>query len=180
MAAIPPASLTIGRQQLTVLEHVFTAARPVEGCALLLGCTAPGWQLRQVWPCLNVWPVPAERQRRFALDPREQLLAQRWGRQRGLQVLGCAHSHPSSAPEPSALDRELTLPPALLLIAGQHLGANEPQASPPAPGWQWACWWLPEAEPGQAAATAMPVPWRMVADSEVATVAASPVAHASS
>jgi hypothetical protein len=95
-----------------------------------------------------------------------------------LQVLGCAHSHPSSEPRPSALDRQLTLAPALLLIAGIQ-DAPACMSAGSARGWQWACWWLPEAEPGEPAATAMPVPWRMGADPEAATVAAATVAHAS-
>ena len=164
MAAIPPEFLVVGRRQLTVLGRVMGAARPAEGCALLLGTTGISWQLELVWPCLNAWPQAAKRTHRFALDPREQLLAQRWARQRGLQVLGCAHSHPSSAPMPSALDRELTLAPALLLIAGSLGLAGDLQTGPPAGGWHWACWWLPEAPFAGCSGEAMPVPWRMVDD----------------
>ena len=127
MAAIPPAHLLVDRQALTVLQRVMAAARPAEGCALLLGSTGLSWRLQLVWPCLNCWPEPGERGMRFALDPREQLLAQRWARQRGLQVLGCAHSHPRSAAVPSATDLALTLAPTLLLIEGQDL--------------QWRGWW---------------------------------------
>ena len=111
-----------------VLQRVMTAASPQEGCALLLGTTGSHWHLQQVWPCLNSWPQAAERTRRFALDPREQLLAQRWGRQRGLDVLGCAHSHPSSEAIPSPTDLALILAPALLLIRGQR--------------GEWRSWWI--------------------------------------
>lgn len=119
MAAIPPALLIVDRQALTVLQRVMEAARPAEGCALLLGTTGSSWHLQCVWPCLNCWPEAAERSRRFALDPREQLLAQRWARRQGVQVLGCAHSHPSSEAIPSATDLALTLAPSLLLIQGR-------------------------------------------------------------
>ncbi len=88
-----PAELRLGRQALTVLEAVLAAAAPDEGCALLLGRRDP-WRILHVWPCLNVWEPAAERRRRFALDPREQLQAQKWARARGLEVLGSAHSHP--------------------------------------------------------------------------------------
>ena len=155
MAAITPVQLTVDRHALTVLGRVFDAARPAEGCALLLGTTGQSWHLRHVWPCLNVWPQPAQRTRRFSLDPREQLLAQRWARQRGLVVLGAGHSHPSSAPVPSAVDRALTLAPALLLIAGLNSSA--------APGWSWGCWWLPESEPGDPPAMPQRLPWTMEA-----------------
>ena len=77
-----------------------------------------GWRLRWIWPCCNVWPVPGERCRRFAIDPREQLLAQKWGRVRGLEVLGAAHSHPSSPAVPSAIDLDWAVTPCLMLIVG--------------------------------------------------------------
>ena len=130
-----PAELGIGRQALTLLEAVLVAAAPDEGCALLLGGW-DSWCVRRVWPCLNVWEPAAERRRRFALDPREQLLAQKWARARGLSVLGSAHSHPLSEPVPSALDRSLAFGPTLMLILGQGPVAGEPRSL--------ACWWLPE------------------------------------
>ncbi|KEF41933.1 MAG: hypothetical protein ER33_08705 [Cyanobium sp. CACIAM 14] len=128
-----PAELRIDRQALTVLEAVLAAAAPEEGCALLLGHRDP-WRVRLVWPCLNVWEPSAERGRRFALDPREQLQAQKWARARGQRVLGAAHSHPMSEPVPSALDRSLAFRPTLMLILGQPPGAPR----------GLACWWLPE------------------------------------
>ncbi len=130
-----PAELRLGRQVLTVLEAVLAAAAPEEGCALLLGRRDP-WQIQHVWPCLNVWEPPAERRRRFALDPREQLLAQKWARARGLEVLGSAHSHPCSEPVPSALDRSLAFGPTLMLILGRVADAGRHG--------ELACWWLPE------------------------------------
>ena len=127
--------LRIGRQALTLLEAVLVVAAPEEGCALLLGGRDP-WTVRRVWPCLNVWEPPAERRRRFALDPREQLLAQKWARSRGLTVLGSAHSHQVSEPVPSDLDRSLAFAPTLMLILGQGASPGEPRSL--------ACWWLPE------------------------------------
>ncbi len=142
-----PAKLGIGRQALTLLEAVLEAAAPDEGCALLLGSRDP-WCVRRVWPCLNVWEPATERLHRFALDPREQLLAQKWARSRGLTVLGSAHSHPLSEPVPSALDRSLAFTPTLMLILGQGAPEGEPRSL--------ACWWLPEqGEPRRLA-------WRIV------------------
>ncbi len=128
-----PELLRIGRQALTVLERVLLAAAPQEGCALLLGERQP-WAIRQIWPCLNRWEPAAERRRRFALDPREQLQAQKWARSRGLVVLGSAHSHPQSAPVPSATDRSLAFTPTLMLIQGCSVSGDT----------ELACWWLPE------------------------------------
>ena len=114
-----PEEIRIGRQALTVLRADLSRALPLEGCALLLGLTqGPSWTIRQIWPCCNVWEPAPERYRRFAIDPREQLTAQRWGRQRGWTVLGSAHSHPLSAPMPSAIDRQLAFVPTLMLILG--------------------------------------------------------------
>jgi proteasome lid subunit RPN8/RPN11 len=152
MAAIAPVRLTVDRHALTVLGRVFEAALPAEGCALLLGSTGPSWHLRQVWPCRNIWPRPVERPRRFSLDPREQLLAQRWARQRGLVVLGAGHSHPRSAPVPSAVDCALTVAPALVLIGGQGGQGS---------GWSWDSWWLPESAPGDPPAAPQRLPWTM-------------------
>lgn len=118
------------------------AAHPREGCALLIGpdpsgmgLADRGWLVCTVWPCLNVWEPEQERHRRFALDPREHLQAQKWARSRGLSVIGAAHSHPASAAVPSALDLELAVPPTVLLIAsGLH---HELRG-----------WWLTEAGGG--------------------------------
>lgn len=140
MGGSSPARLLVHPQQLTVLRRAMAAAAPLEACSLLLGrraaATGPRasedlW-LEAVWPCLNVWEPAAERGRRFAIDPREQLLAQKWVRPRGWLVLGTAHSHPTGQPVPSRTDRRLAFPPTLMLIAAADgaLGA----------------WWLLEAE----------------------------------
>lgn len=132
-----PEEIFLSRKVLTVLHRVLQAAAPEEGCALLLG---PRWQVRQVWPCCNAWLPKEERHRRFSIDPREQLLAQKWARQRNWVVLGTLHSHPSAPPVPSAIDRALTVSPALLVIQGVS---------------GLACWWLPEE--GQV----KPLVWKM-------------------
>ena len=132
---------------LTVLKGVLAAAAPQEGCALLLGSRrGSSWRLGWIWPCCNAWDAPAERIRRFAIDPREQLLAQKWGRPRGLEVLGAAHSHPNSEAEPSGTDLELTLRPALMVI----LGCNG----------DCRAWWLPDPG-GERPAAPLQLPWRM-------------------
>ncbi|MDP4707389.1 MAG: M67 family metallopeptidase, partial [Cyanobium sp. MAG_237] len=104
---------------LTVLRPILASSEPEEGCALLLGERLDyDWQLRLIWPCCNVWPQPQQRCRRFAIDPREQLQAQKWGRAHGLELLGSAHSHPTSGAVPSDTDLELTVAPALVVIQG--------------------------------------------------------------
>ncbi len=135
-----PGEIRIDRLALTVLRADLGGALPLEGCGLLLGLRdGPLWRIRRIWPCRNIWEPAAERTRRFAIDPREQLLAQRWARQRDWQVLGSAHSHPSSEPVPSAIDCQLAFAPTLMLILG--LAAT--------PELELAAWWLEgEAQPG--------------------------------
>ncbi|MCX5967042.1 MAG: M67 family metallopeptidase [Cyanobacteria bacterium] len=135
-----PGEIRIDRLALTVLRADLGGALPLEGCGLLLGLRdGPLWRIRRIWPCRNIWEPAAERPRRFAIDPREQLLAQRWARQHGWQVLGSAHSHPSSEPVPSAIDCQLAFAPTLMLILG--LAA--------APEQELTAWWLEgEAQPG--------------------------------
>jgi proteasome lid subunit RPN8/RPN11 len=135
-----PGEIRIDRLALTVLRADLGGALPLEGCGLLLGLRdGPLWRIRRIWPCRNIWEPAIERTRRFAIDPREQLLAQRWARQRGWQVLGSAHSHPSSEPVPSAIDCQLAFAPTLMLILG--LAATPEQ--------ELAAWWLEgEAQPG--------------------------------
>ncbi|MCP9907295.1 M67 family metallopeptidase [Cyanobium sp. BA5m-21] len=132
---------------LTVLRPILASAEPEEGCALLLGERLDfDWQLRLVWPCCNVWPQPQQRCQRFAIDPREQLQAQKWGRAQGLELLGSAHSHPTSGAVPSGTDRSLCGISTLMVILGaQNLGG------------ELVAWWLPEAP-----AAPLSLPWRMV------------------
>lgn len=169
-----PAGLQIHRQALTVLHRVLAAALPHEGCALLLGrrLGAPEgagggegrlWRLERIWPALNTWEPAAERRHRFQLDPREQLLAQRWARERGLEVLGAAHSHPGGVAEPSATDRGLTAGPTLMLILAFPSGDDALPGGGLADG-ALCCWWLAEgpADEGQDPPPPRPLMWRMV------------------
>ena len=158
MTSKPPVRLTVDRGALIALERVFDAASPAEGCALLLGSTGCSWYLQRIWPTLNSWPEPTQRACRFSLDPREQLLAQRWARDHDLRVLGSAHSHPGSAPVPSTLDQELTVAPALMLIAGRDQVSASTLAGQ---GWNWGCWWLPEQREGEPTLAPLQLPWTM-------------------
>lgn len=152
MAHTPPEEILISGQALTVLERVLRAPAPQEGCALLLGTggsDAAAWCLLRIWPCLNVWQPAQERTHRFAIDPREQLLAQKWARRRALAVLGSAHSHPDGPALPSATDLALGFGPTLMLILGRAADDHE-----------LGCWWLPDPDDGE---TGHPgrLAWRM-------------------
>lgn len=135
--------IRMNHRYLTLLRRSLLAVWPEEGCALLLGTSQLDASLRleTVWPACNRWGAvevevpwiaarPAERDRNFLLDPREQLAAQRWARARGQVPIGVAHSHPLSDARPSAADRQRAEPHQLMLILGVD---GEIQA-----------WWLEE------------------------------------
>jgi proteasome lid subunit RPN8/RPN11 len=162
-----PAEIRLGRQALTLIDRLLDAAAPEEGCALLLGTRRSGpqdslgvaptlWHLQRVWPTANVWEPAVERLRRFRIDPREQLHAQKWARVHGLEVLGSLHSHPASPPLPSATDRSMAFAPTLMVIRGvaarEHpRGGGEGAAALPV----LCCWWLDQDSPPRL------LPWRM-------------------
>lgn len=118
---------------------------PEEGCALLLGTQekttkwvkSPIWNVKKIWSCKNIWHPDIfhfstaneeearndqsvfSRENRFALDPKDQLLAQRWARENRLQVLGVAHSHPQGDPMPSDSDLRWGMSPGLMVIVSK-------------------------------------------------------------
>ena len=139
---VMPGLLKFEHDCLTILRRSLIAVAPEEGCALLLGTKEktsywvkkPTWHVRKIWPCENIWhpgifnfseqdyDQPEQdsekfsRENRFALDPKEQLEAQRWARENHLQVLGVAHSHPQGDPRPSASDLRWGISPGLMVI----------------------------------------------------------------
>ncbi|QNI96312.1 putative metal-dependent ubiquitin isopeptidase [Synechococcus sp. RS9902] len=126
-----PSVLQIDHRCHTDLHRILLAPHPEEGCALLLGQRTNSGCLRltTTWPCCNVWGRGAsgqqpihDRRSRFLVDPREQLAAQRWARDRHQRCLGVAHSHPASAPVPSSRDRRLGQTESLMLILSASLG----------------------------------------------------------
>jgi proteasome lid subunit RPN8/RPN11 len=84
-----------------VLDAIVRHAResaPEECCGLLLG---RGDAIVEAIRARNVADDPATR---FLIDPADHFAARRIARERGLEVVGFYHSHPSSPPEPSARD----------------------------------------------------------------------------
>jgi [CysO sulfur-carrier protein]-S-L-cysteine hydrolase len=115
-----PRLLGLDGHWLMVLDRDLDRVLPQEGCALLLGeILGPRrWGLRWIWPCLNSWTPPADRHRRFQVAPAELVAAQRWARDHRWQLLGSAHSHPTSGGEPSVFDLSMAWDGSLLLIRG--------------------------------------------------------------
>ncbi len=137
-----PGVLQFDGDCLIVLQKDLLAAAPREGCALLLGeeqnlskfQRSKVWKIQLIWPCCNVWQPgifcfenelqgkqslnsqKSSQKNRFALDPQEQLNAQRWAREKNLQVLGSAHSHPETEAIPSEIDHQYAISPQLMVI----------------------------------------------------------------
>ncbi len=137
-----PSLIEFSRKCLIVLKSNLLAVAPQEGCALLVGDQQQAQDLQgehflriqMIWPCCNIWQPgifniavsekePKEtfrssssRENRFAIDPREQLHAQRWARSKNWNVLGSAHSHPSGESEPSSIDLSWVFNPGLMVI----------------------------------------------------------------
>ncbi len=127
---------------LIVLRDSLLSTKPQEGCALLIGERKRSsinkqktiLKIRLIWPCCNIWEpgifnlngfskptnqinfANLSRKTRFAIDPREQLHAQRWARDRNWTVLGHAHSHPLGEAMPSSIDKEMSFTPGLMVI----------------------------------------------------------------
>jgi proteasome lid subunit RPN8/RPN11 len=106
-----------------VLEEVIAhalGARPSECCGVLLGNEG---EIVEAVRTRNL----AQSANRFLIDPEDHINARRAARGRGLVVVGFYHSHPSSAPEPSATDlAEASYPGHLYLIVG--LESSPPDA----------------------------------------------------
>ena len=100
-----------------IVNHAREAA-PDECCGLLLGNTE---RLTASVRARNVAPDPA---RRYVVDPHDHLTAIRLARARGEQVVGAYHSHPRSAPVPSATDVAQAFSNFLFVIVG--LAADPP------------------------------------------------------
>ena len=79
-------------------------AYPAECCGLIEGIEiSQGWRVLAMHEAQNVADDP---EKRFLIDPQTQFDLMRRVRGTERHILGCFHSHPGGAPEPSATDRE--------------------------------------------------------------------------
>ena len=105
-----------------------SAAYPKEAAGLLLG-TADGsnWHASRMLPLANKF-AQAEQYHRYLITAEDMLEGEDHAASFGLDVVGVFHSHPDSAPEPSAYDCQHALPWYLYLIvsiaAGEPAGAR--------------------------------------------------------
>lgn len=113
------------------------AARPLECCGLLAGTVANGvGEVRAIFPLVNELHSATE----FVSEPRGLFMAMKAMRADGVDVLAVYHSHPSSAPVPSRLDRERNYSEAVV-----NLIVGFPDGEPEVRGW-----WLSETDAREA------------------------------
>ena len=138
----PPSLIELNSYSLLVLRTTVLALSPQEGCALLIGdqfqakppCKESKWRIHLIWPCCNIWEPDIfnldksnlkerkdqsrefSKENRFAIDPREQLHAQKWSRKRNWKILGSAHSHPIGQLMPSTIDFNWSFQAGVMLI----------------------------------------------------------------
>ena len=102
-----------------IVAHAL-GARPSECCGILLG------KDDEIVEAVRTGNL-AQSANRFLIDPKDHIDVRRAARDRGLDVIGFYHSHPSSTGEPSATDlAEASYPNHLYLIVG--LGSSIPDA----------------------------------------------------
>lgn len=97
--------LTLAAADLEALFAAAYGAYPLEFCALLAGAPDDdrgATAAVAVYPCRNA----AESSKRYVVEPRDHLRAERDAEDRGLQIIGVVHSHTHSEPFPSPTDVE--------------------------------------------------------------------------
>ena len=130
-----------------VLSRFLKAAEPEEGCCILIGKTNSSakdrkrniWEVTHIWNCRNVWGeqesklldqnigafsnqknMQLSKKNCFEIDAKDQIASQKWSRENGLEVLCCAHSHPSGENKPSEIDLLLHQSPGLMVISNKY------------------------------------------------------------
>ena len=130
-----------------VLSRLLKAAEPEEGCCMLIGKTNSSakdhkrniWKVTHIWNCRNVWGQPESqlidqkikvfsnqkniqlsKNTRFEIDAKDQIACHKWARENDLEVLCCAHSHPSDENKPSEIDLLLHQSPGLMVISNKN------------------------------------------------------------
>jgi proteasome lid subunit RPN8/RPN11 len=98
-------------------------AYPAECCGLIEGmAVADGWCVTAIHETAN---LAEEHTRHFLIDPQAQFDLMRGLRESGRAIIGCFHSHPDGAPQPSVTDHANAFEPDFLwLIAGGSPGSG--------------------------------------------------------
>lgn len=98
------------KKDLKAIERFGEKAYPYECCGFLVGSLEEGVKIiTAVWPADNERSGEDQR-RRYLIEPRAVLEAERRAEREGVQILGIYHSHPDHPGEPSAFDLDHAWP----------------------------------------------------------------------
>ena len=101
---------TITDECMNIIREHAERAFPEECCGAMLG-TDLNESERQISSIITIENTKDEnRKRRFLIDPRALLAAEKQARQKKLDVVGIYHSHPNHPSRPSEFDREHAMP----------------------------------------------------------------------
>ena len=141
-----PKYIEFHKETNCVLSKFLKAAEPEEGCCILIGKKNSSgadhkqniWEVTHIWNCRNIWGeqesklinqnisgfsnqknMQLSKNNRFEIDPKDQIASQKWARANDLEVLCCAHSHPSGENNPSEMDLCLQQSPGLMVISNK-------------------------------------------------------------
>lgn len=116
MQDLTPERVLVCREVIEGIVRHARADAPLECCGLLLGARG---RVSVALPARNELASPT----RFRIHPEDHFAALRRARELGLAIAGAYHSHPATAPVPSARDlREADDPGLLHLIVGLPSG----------------------------------------------------------
>ena len=101
--------LVLGETQISEVRVQLLRAYPEEGCGVMLGSERDG--IREITRIVGFDNQREDsRHNRYVISPEQFLVAEREGREQGLDVLGFFHSHPDHPARPSAFDLEHAWP----------------------------------------------------------------------
>jgi proteasome lid subunit RPN8/RPN11 len=99
-------TIKAGREHLAAIREHGEKSFPNECCGLLLGKMTDGVKiLVETLPIANARETEAQFNR-YLISSEERFRAERYGRSRGISVIGCYHSHPNAPARPSGFDRD--------------------------------------------------------------------------
>ena len=131
--------LTLHLSHLTQMQAHAEKTYPQECCGILIGrIVEQSKTIAQLWETENAWTeetqaefnrdreiessVGFDRDRRYTIAPEDWLRAQKFARDRQLDILGIYHSHPDYPAVPSEYDRVLAWPQYSYVIVSVHQG----------------------------------------------------------
>jgi len=114
--------IRVPKEQLSEIREHGVRDYPYECCGLLLGRFADDAKIvTETFPISNAREESAKRNR-FLITPEELMKGERYARSRGLEVVGCYHSHPDSPAVPSKYDLEHAWPTYSYIIVSTGEG----------------------------------------------------------